>query len=280
MPVSRSNRPVRYSSSEALLDAHLQRLQQRHGMALWMITRVRDDVMWLLRVNDDHYGLEQGHRIEWQRSYCIRMVEQDGPCIVTDTREASPYRAAPINDDLEIGAYVGLPLLDARGALFGTLCALAPKAQPASLADRLPELEHDAALISFTLQRALRDAQQQRLSTFIEHPDRCDETGLPSAVGWRDILAQEQGNCINLGEASSVMYLQAAEDADSLVIADSLAALLRDQDSVAHLGNNQFGILLADTHQRKAAMVADRIRDALNAKRLLVKLQQEPLSPF
>lgn len=270
---------LRYPTSQALLDAHLKHLQQRYGMALWMITRVRDKAMWLLRVCDQHYGLKQGHRIEWERSYCIRMVEQGAPCIVPDTREEPIYQAAEINDDLAIGAYLGLPLMDSRDQLFGTLCALDPHAQPATLEMHLPELEHHAALISYTLEHALRDAQQQRLTTFIEHPDRCEDTGLPGRDGWQDIFEQEQENCRNLGVESTVMYLHAAEDADSLVIADSLAALLRDQDSVAHLGGNQFGILLTDTDHNKAARIADRIRDALNAKRMLVRLHQDSLTP-
>ncbi|MZR63991.1 GAF domain-containing protein [Alcanivorax sp. DP30] len=279
MPVLRSDPPLRYRSSQALLDAHLQRLQQRYGMALWMITRVRDNAMWLLRVSDRHYGLEQGDRIEWERSYCIRMVEQGAPRIVTDTTKNPIYHSAQINDDLAVGAYVGMPLVDSRDQFFGTLCALDPNAQPATLQDQLADLEHDAALISYTLEHALREAQQQRLTTFIEHPDRCDDTGLPGAEGWQDIYQQEQKNCRDLGMESSVMYLQASESADSLAIADSLAALLRDQDSVAHLGNNHFGILLTDTDQHKAHRVADRIRDALNAKRMLVHLQQESLPP-
>lgn len=279
MPVSRSATPLRYRTSQALLDAQLQQLQKRYGMALWMITRVRDQSMWLLRVCDKHYGLKQGHRLEWERSYCIRMVEQGAPCIVTDTTTEPVYQSAQINDDLAIGAYVGLPLLDSRDQLFGTLCALDPEAQHSDLLDKLPDLEHEAALISFTLEHAMRDAQQQRLTTFIEHPDRCDETGLPGRDGWKDIFAQEQTNCRDLGVESSVMYLQAAEEADSLEIADSLAALLRDQDSVAHLGSNQFGILLTDTDNSKAGRVADRIRDALNAKRMLVRLQLESLLP-
>ena len=279
MPALRPPQTLRYSSSQALLDAHLQRLQQRYGMALWMITRVRDKTMWLLRVSDKHYGLKQGQRIDWERSYCIRMVEQGAHRIVSDTREDPVYQAAEINNELSIGAYVGLPLMDSNDQLFGTLCALDPDAQPATLESQLADLQHDAALISYTLEHALRDAQQQRLTTFIEHPDRCDETGLPGGEGWQDIIRQEHNNCRDLGVESSVLYLQAADEADSLVIADSLAALLRDQDSVAHLGSNHFGILLTDTDEKKASLVANRIRDALNAKRMLVRLQQESLLP-
>ena len=264
-------------SCQTLLDAHLGELQARYGMALWMITRVRDESLVVLRVHDNHYGLTQGHRLEWQSSYCVRMVEQGAPRIVSDVTDHPIYRDAPINQELGIGAYIGIPLVDRDNRLFGTLCALDPSPQPASLADALPGLQHDAALISFMLQGALRDAREQRLNTFVEHPDRCDETGLPGREGWNDIFAQEVRHCRDLGADSTVLYLQGPADGDSVTIADSLAALLREQDSVAHLGDNHFGILLADTNEAKSRRVADRIRDALNAKQLLVSLQYESL---
>ena len=72
--------------------------------------------------------------------------------------------------------------------------------------------------------------------------------------------------------------VHAPEDSDSLIIADSLAALLREQDSVAHLGDNHFGILLADADTSKAEKVIHRVRDALNAKQLLVQIEQQTLS--
>ncbi len=141
----------------------------------------------------------------------------------------------------------------------------------------VPSLTHDAALISFLLNNAVREAREKRLTTFVEHPDRCDDTGLPGRKGWDDICRQEASNCRDFGLQASVLYLQAPEDGDSLTIADSLAALLREQDSIAHLGDNRFGIMLADTDETKSHRVADRIRDALNAKQLLVRIDRERL---
>lgn len=123
----------------------------------------------------------------------------------------------------------------------------------------------------------MREAREKRLTTFVEHPDRCDDTGLPGRKGWDDICRQEASNCRDFGLQASLLYLQAPEDGDSLTIADSLAALLREQDSIAHLGSNRFGILLADTDEEKSRRVADRIRDAMNAKQLLVRIDQETL---
>lgn len=266
-----------YTNCQSLLDAHLAELQKRFGMATWMITRLSDKDLILLRVKDDHYGLQRGHRLQWQDSYCVRMMELGSPCIVADVNTHPNSPLGPINGFLNVGAYIGLPLVDSDNRQFGTLCAFDPQAQPASLEDALPALTHEAALISFLLNNAVREAREKRLTTFVEHPDRCDDTGLPGHQAWEDICRQEASNCRDFGLEASVLYLQAPEDGNSLTLADSLAALLREQDSIAHLGNNRFGILLADTDDEKSHRVADRIRDALNAKQLLVRIDREKL---
>ncbi|WP_414431266.1 GAF domain-containing protein [Alcanivorax sp. IL2] len=266
-----------YTTCQSLLDAHLAELQNRFGMATWMITRLTGEDLILLRVRDGHYGLQRGERLQWQNSYCVRMVEVGEPRITTDVSTDPDDQFASLNHSLDIGAYIGLPLVDSDNRLFGTLCAMDPQAQPADLANALPSLTHEAALISFLLNNAVREAREKRLTTFVEHPDRCDDTGLPGRKGWEDICRQEASNCRDFGLQASLLYLQAPEDGNSLTIADSLAALLREQDSIAHLGNNRFGILLADTDEEKSRRVADRIRDALNAKQLLVRIDQEML---
>lgn len=265
-----------YASCSALLDAHLQELQKRFGMAMWMITRHNGEDLVVLHLRDDRFGLHRGERLPWNSSYCQRMVEHGAPRIVTDCTRLSQESMPPLHN-VHPGAYIGLPLMDTDNQLFGTLCAMDPHPQPAALEAALPALTHDAALVSFLLNHGLREARQKRLTTFVEHPDRCDETGLPGTKGWEDICRQEAGNCRNFGLEASVLYLQAPDDSDNLVIADSLAALLREQDSIAHLGGQRFGILLADTDEEKSRRVADRIRDALNAKQLLVRIDQEKL---
>lgn len=47
-----------------------------------------------------------------KKSYCVRMVELGAPCIATDAQHTPSYNDVPINSDLTIGAYIGLPLVD------------------------------------------------------------------------------------------------------------------------------------------------------------------------
>ncbi|WP_232501282.1 GAF domain-containing protein [Alcanivorax borkumensis] len=267
-----------YSSCPELLDAHLDELQKRFGMALWMITRHHNEELTVLRTRDTYYGLTQGSRLQWAKNYGARMLQQGAPCITANAPATPLYNQAPIKDELTIGAYIGLPLVDLKHQLFGTLYALDPTPQNPALEQALPTLQHEARLISFLLAHALRDIEQQRINIFLEHPDRCVDTGLPSQQGWADIITQEQQHCRDFGMESSVLALQAPQGSNSITIADSLAALLREQDSIAHLGNNHFGILLADADSNKAENTIHRIRDALNAKQLLVRIEQRPLN--
>lgn len=266
-----------FSSCNALLDAHLEELQKRFGMTTWMITRLVGDELVILRLKDRHYRLHRGYRLNWRQNYCGEVVEKGRPAIFPDASAHPDHASLSRNNPLNIQAYVGLPLVDSDNRKFGTLCAIDPQPQSDSLQDAATSLIHEAALISFLLSNAVREAREKRLTTFVEHPDRCDDTGLPGHEGWQDICRQEASNCRDFGLESSVLYLQAPQGSNSLTIADSLAALLREQDSIAHLGDNRFGIMLADTDETKSHRVANRIRDALNAKQLLVRIDRERL---
>ena len=60
-------------------------------------------------------------------------------------------------------------------------------------------------------------------------------------------------------------------------LADSLAALVREQDMVAYLGHGQFAILLAETSIPQSLRMRARILDALAAKDLPVVCEPESL---
>ncbi|EKF75548.1 hypothetical protein A11A3_01707 [Alcanivorax hongdengensis A-11-3] len=246
-------------------------------MALWMVARRHGDELILLRLRDGHYGLQRGERLCWQHTYCCRMMENGAPTVVADTRDEPAYQSAPINQQLDIGAYIGLPLTDHKQRFFGTLCALNPSPVEPTLLEQHSALEHQARLISFLLGNALSDLKHQRITDFIEQPHRCEQTGLLNETGWQEVIRQERRRCRDFGLAAVVMRLQGPTDGDPVVIADSLAALLREQDSICHHGGNGFSVLLCETDADQAPPIANRIRDALNAKQLLVRVSTSAL---
>ena len=86
-----------------------------------------------------------------------------GPRIAPRSDSVPCYAEAPIGQQVEIGAYIGLPLKGKKGELFGTLCAIDPQPQPEHIVEELPQIEVLAKLLEAVLaseQRANEEARR------------------------------------------------------------------------------------------------------------------------
>lgn len=267
-------------SFNGFVETQLNDLRERFGMAMWFLVRRRGDDWLALRAVGDGYDLEEGAMLAWQDSLCHRRVQHEGPLICPDLSQEPAYRRAPITELYEIGAYVGLPLIDQRGELFGTLCALDPDPQPHLLqAGVQSALRRQCRLLETALVWNLAGLDQQRISDFFEEEGRDPETGLLDAAGWLRILDRERQRCRDYGLHATILRLRGdtIEEQRREQLADSLAALIREHDMAAHLGEGHFTILLTETSLDRAQSVRDRILDALNAKNLWIDCEAEAL---
>ena len=83
-----------------------------------------------------------------EASYCVFVRANGSPCVIananTDPRAVDhPKRAS-------LPRYIGVPILDARGALFGTLCSYDPKPAPVDQAV-VDDHVNTAAMLSLTI---------------------------------------------------------------------------------------------------------------------------------
>src|SRR5471032_1549513 len=130
-------------------------LHQRIGMDLWMVSRA-DNEDWVVLTAEDHgYGVKEGDVFRWADTFCSRMVSGDGPRIAPRAVDVPAYAELPFTHQLPIGAYVGVPLVDAAGELFGTLCGLNPQPMPSSLVNEQPMVEVLADMLSGLLSAEL-----------------------------------------------------------------------------------------------------------------------------
>ena len=263
------------------VDTQLLDLQSRFGMAMWFLTRRRGEDWLLLNVCGEGYDLDQGDMLAWRDSICHRRVNDLGPLVCPDVNREEAYRNAPVTDQLAIRAYVGLPLRDHTGALFGTLCALSP--EPREDLDRddvQAALKRQARLLETALVWNLAGLDQQRVTEFFEEESRDPETGLLDDAGWLRILDGERQRCRAYGLGAMVLKVHGVrlDDEQRQLVADSLAALIRHQDMAAYLGSDQFAILLPENTPSCADQVRDRLLDALNAKGILMWCDAEPLA--
>ena len=191
--------------------AVLDRLREQAPLGLWMVTRTWGDDWVVLSTHGAGYDITDGTVLRWSDSFCSRMVRGEGPRIAPRTAEVPAYSGAPISRQVEIGAYVGVPLEDRRGGLFGTLCAVDQRPQSDELLDLQTDVELYARLLSTILARELDVVDARRLTA--THEALADsETGLPGHVALTTRLVEEEERARLYGGPVSVVVIDAKPD--------------------------------------------------------------------
>jgi diguanylate cyclase (GGDEF)-like protein len=187
------------------------------------------------------------------------------------------YADAPIARQMDIGAYVGVPLLDDQGRLFGTLCAVDPLPQDRALEPVVAEAELLGRLLMTVLSMERRLRVEQARTEQARSEARIDQlTAVPNRRGWDDLLAREEHRCARYGDPAGVIVidlddLKAANDThghaagDELLklTAQTLVATVRSLDVVARLGGDEFAVLATGASSEELVRLAQRIEVAL-----------------
>jgi diguanylate cyclase (GGDEF)-like protein len=260
--------------------AVLEFLRRRLGFRLWMITRTRGDDMIILQAEDHGYGIVPGTILRWADSLCFEMMQGHGPRIAPDASVVPAYAASPAARRIPISAYVGVPLTNADGSLFGTLCALDPKPQPASIVKDQDMIELFAGMLSSILNAELKISEETRRIERLEVEALMDPmTRLANRRAWDEVLVREDERCRRYGHTAAVFAvdlddLKEVNDSaghpagDALLVrtADALREATREVDVVARLGGDEFGIIAVECDADGAAQLLDRLRAALDRR--------------
>ncbi len=254
--------------------ACMEFLRQRLGFQLWMVTRTEGDDWIVLSADDQGYGVKPGQVFRWSDSFCSRMVQGLGPHVAPDCRQVEAYATAPIAQQVDVGAYVGLPLRRADGSLFGTLCAIDPHPQPPGIVQEQPMLQLMVEMLSGLLNAELAAADARRRAERAELEATRDElTGLYNRRGWSMLLSREEERCARYGHPACVVSIDldelkltndtqghAAGDALLVRAAQVLASLTRSSDVIARLGGDEFAMLLVECDYYDAQVLLQRMQ--------------------
>lgn len=128
--------PDRLAAVRAILEAPSDRAEDVDH-ALQRISRLATALLGspvslvsLVTVDEQVFAAQVGLPEEWSRgtpishSFCQHVVDQDSPLIVADAREHELVRDNPAIEDLDVIAYCGVPLRDAKGRPVGAFCVI------------------------------------------------------------------------------------------------------------------------------------------------------------
>lgn len=256
-----------FSSFTEASQATLAFLHERFGFNLWMVTRTEGD-NWIVLDSEDHgYGVQRGNVFRWADSFCSQMVQGNGPCIAPKSDDVPAYKAAPIGNQVKIGAYVGVPLCDADGELFGTLCGIDPNPVSDELANELPLIQLLGRLLSSYLVSELKLSASARIrqaeelsSSFVDVA-----TNTLTRPGWDRIIEAEESRCAMYGNPAFVIVAELSET----TTAKSAVAAIREQvsgDVSIALVENQILLLAPECDAATGTTLLDRIRESLSTK--------------
>jgi len=244
-------------------------------LGFWSVSRHIDGRQVYLQVRDDAYGRVPGGSHAWSDSFCQHMVTGSTPQIAPRAMAVPEYADAGVAKSLQIGAYVGIPILAGDGQVFGTLCGLDPEPQPDSLLDHAPMLHLVAALLGQILlaSRLRRDATEReaKLRWRAFHDPL---TGLANRALFRDRLNHATDLQRRDLRTISVLVLDldgfkqvndtlGHSHGDLLLaeVARRISACLRAGDTAARLGGDEFAVLIEDGGQAEA--VARKLLETL-----------------
>lgn len=259
--------------------ATLHFLREQFGFDMWMVTRTEGNDWIVLAVEDAHYGIQPGSVFPWEDSFCSRMVKGLGPRIAPQANLVDAYASAPIARQLQIGAYVGVPITRGDGSLFGTLCAIDPEPQSDHIREGQATIELLADLLSSLLHAELSIADITRRAERAESEAARDGlTALYNRRCWDRLLAREEERCRRYGNPACVLSIDlddlkvindtqghAAGDKLLTSAADAIRAVVRGNDIVARLGGDEFAILGIECNPDDAAALVRRLQESFDA---------------
>lgn len=262
------------TASRAVLDF----LHKKLGFGLWMVTRNVGNEWIVLQAENHAYNIKRGDVFNWTESLCSVMVHGEGPRMAPVSDPVTLYAKAPLKKKLPIKSYIGVPLLDHAGNVFGTLCALDPDPQSETLLLEQPLIELLAALLSAILKLELNALEIQRRNERLEFEAQMDSlTLLANRRAWEQLLVREEERGLRYGHSAAIVIVnlndfkafnqregRAAGDALLQRVAEALRAVTRAVDLVARLEKDTFGIFAVECNELGTHVLLRRVRQTLS----------------
>lgn len=266
-----------FLSLQESLPALLDCLRAIVPMRLWMVGRLAGSAWTVVQADDLQHRVKPGDSFPWPDTLCARVLEHYGCCFAENAAANPILAAAPVRTSLQIGAYIGYPMLSWRGELLGTVCAIDPEPQPPFSAQQRKLVETISRTISTLVAHSFKLDESRHGEHGIKAPVHTDlHTGLPNLAGWQSVLDEEELALrlddedalvavvdiampdLTFGEAGSLEWENALVRHGQL-----LKSHVRGHDVVARTGLNRFSVLLRGVSAEQGRAAVDKVRQSL-----------------
>lgn len=200
-----------------------------------------------------------------QMAFCAHAIAADAVLVVPDALADERFRTNPlVQGDPHIRFYAGAPLRSPDGHNLGTLCVI--DQQPRSFS------AEDEQRLRLLAELAMREIELRLAAS------QCPVTRLPHrpaffAIGAKEFQrARHQGTPLSLLTIDIDNFRQInhrwghpAGDQVLLDLCKLCRGFLQEQDFLARLGDEQFALLLVGRDHEAATVLAEDVREAINA---------------
>jgi len=204
-------------------------------------------------------------------AFCTYTVQGTALLVINNAQEDERFRTSPlVNSQPYVRFYAGVPLITASGQALGALCAMdwVPRALTQEQKDSLGIIARQIVLL-------LEERLARRDVAFSYHDS---VTNLPNQELFKDRLEQalalsRRGEqvlgvmLVSLDRFKTIHDTLGYVTADQLLreVAARLTDCVRDSDTVARFGNDEFAVLLTQLNRAEdAAKIAQNIAEALS----------------
>ena len=252
--------------------AGVQHLGELVRLDLWLVTAVEHDTQTVVASAGPWSRVAPpGLVFPWQQSFCLRMLEREGPTVAPDISEVPAYAAVAVGPLAGVRAYVGVALEGGNGEFYGSLCGFAGEVQPPSLESCLDSVQLVGRMLSTILaHEQMARERSEEASTAYALAERDPVTGLRNRQGWDSALVQEDTRCQRYGATASTVVVELdgartgdVDQAQLTLAAQAVAETSRPGDVVAHPGDGRLAVLLVEGGPVEARALIARLRVAL-----------------
>lgn len=284
---------IPFDDFETATRAVLKYLHKKYGFSLWMMTRTEGSDWIVLQAEDHGYSVKEGSVFHWADSFCSKMVKGDGPRVAPRSNEIPVYASSEIGRQVEIKAYIGVPVVRKDGSLFGTLCAIDKEEQSDELLEELESIELLARLLETVLEFDFEKTEQKRLLEHAQQEALTDElTQIFNRRAWERTIELEESRSKRYGSPSVVFVIdldglkevndmQGHTKGDELIIntAKCLVKVVRKNDVVSRLGGDEFGILAVETDELGGKSLYKKIEESFKVHNIKASIGMSVRNP-